>query len=255
MFDFNPYDFVKGNLSGGDYQIGIQSTKNPGNKYKIKLSDFIDVLSFNGLTGGGGDNFANADLTLTADREHDLDSNALTIVSGVTPVATWNATALTLEGDLRLTDNAGGQYVGFTAPASVVSYTWILPATDSAGVLQSDGSGNLSFNTNKADKLAVQAVQTSTFALVAGRLWPIDTTGGAVLMSPPASPVAGQRFAITDADSNWGTNNVTIRFSTSGSTRWNSNASDLTLSTDNLYCEFEYIDTFVGWLLVGGSIA
>lgn len=71
---------------------------------------------------------------------------------GATTPSTVVATQvdLTAQGDLRLQDAAGGQYVALQAPATVPSsYTLTLPtATGSAGqLIQTDGSGNLSFTT------------------------------------------------------------------------------------------------------------
>jgi hypothetical protein len=57
---------------------------------------------------------------------------------------------VTAQGDLRLQDSAGGQYVALQAPATItVSYTLTLPIADgtSGQLIQTDGSGNLSFVT------------------------------------------------------------------------------------------------------------
>ena len=52
------------------------------------------------------------------------------VIGGSTPAAgTFTQVDITAEGDLRLQDNTGGQYVGFDAPATVSgSYTLTLPA-------------------------------------------------------------------------------------------------------------------------------
>lgn len=49
-------------------------------------------------------------------------------------------------GNISLTASGGG-IATIKAPASVASYTWLLPGADAAGVVQSDGAGNLSLNT------------------------------------------------------------------------------------------------------------
>ena len=48
-------------------------------------------------------------------------------------------------GALTLTASGGGT-AAIQAPASVASYTWLLPGADAAGVLASDGAGTLSLN-------------------------------------------------------------------------------------------------------------
>jgi hypothetical protein len=55
---------------------------------------------------------------------------------------------ITAQGDLRLQDTTGGEYVAIQAPGTVsASYTLTLPAADgtSGQALVTDGSGNLSF--------------------------------------------------------------------------------------------------------------
>ena len=61
-----------------------------------------------------------------------------------------NATQIDIvaEGDLRLQDASGGQYIALDAPATVgSSYTLTLPAADgsSGQAITTDGSGALSF--------------------------------------------------------------------------------------------------------------
>ena len=70
---------------------------------------------------------------------------------------------ITAQGDLRLQDTTGGQYIALHAPGTVsVSYTLTLPAADgtSGQALVTDGSGNLSFgsagiSTGKAIAMAI----------------------------------------------------------------------------------------------------
>ncbi len=57
------------------------------------------------------------------------------------------------QGDLRLEDASGGQYVGLQAPSTVgSSFTFTLPSADGSAdqLLKTDGSGNLSFTTINA---------------------------------------------------------------------------------------------------------
>jgi hypothetical protein len=86
---------------------------------------------------------------------------------------TWDGTNVLIdaEGALRLGDNAGSAYVGLKAPATITSdtaYTLVLPvATGTPNqVIQTDGSGNLSFATVSGGA-AWQAVKTSGFTAVA----------------------------------------------------------------------------------------
>lgn len=68
------------------------------------------------------------------------------------------------QGELRLQDTTGGQYVGFKAPGTVsASYTLTVPSADgnSGEVLTTDGSGNLSWTVPTADE-----VVTTNFSIV-----------------------------------------------------------------------------------------
>jgi hypothetical protein len=71
---------------------------------------------------------------------------------GATTPSTVVATQvdITAQGDLRLQDTTGGQYVGFQAPGTVASNVlWTLPNADgtSSQVLTTNGSGTLSWTT------------------------------------------------------------------------------------------------------------
>ena len=82
---------------------------------------------------------------------------------GASANLTWDDTNLLIdaEGDLRLGDNTGAEYVGIDAPATVSgSYTITLPAavgSASQALVTSDGSGN------------TQWTSTSTFGITTGK--------------------------------------------------------------------------------------
>ena len=72
------------------------------------------------------------------------------VTGDVTGAVTATQVDLTGQGDLRLQDASGGQYVALQAPATVgSSFTFTLPSADGSAdqLLKTDGSGNLSFAT------------------------------------------------------------------------------------------------------------
>ena len=78
-------------------------------------------------------------------------SNLLAAINEIiaTPTFTGNIN-LTARSEIRFQDAAGGQYVGFEAPATVSSNVmWVLPAADGSANqhLKTDGSGNLGWVT------------------------------------------------------------------------------------------------------------
>jgi hypothetical protein len=54
------------------------------------------------------------------------------------------------------------------------------------------------------------ARQTGNFNAVAGFVYPVDTTGGAISVTLPASPTQGDRIGFFDAGGTFNTNNATI---------------------------------------------
>ena len=83
------------------------------------------------ITVGAGAVTTSASLYIEAAASEASSNYALLIASGASKLASLEATQVDIlgEGDLRLQDNSGGQYVGLDAPATVSgSYTLTLPA-------------------------------------------------------------------------------------------------------------------------------
>jgi hypothetical protein len=162
----------------------------------------------------------------------------------------WDGTNLNIgaQGDLRLADTTGGEYVGLQAPTSVsASYTLTFPAaTGSADqILVTDGSGNLSFVDNSGGT-SWQAVKTTGFTAVAGEGYFINTTGGAFTMTLPLSPTIGDEVAFIDYAGTFDTNNLTIG---RNSENIQGSAADLTVSVERAANTLVYTDGTQGWLL------
>ena len=90
-----------------------------------------------------------------------------------------------------------------------------------------------------------RAVQTANFAAVAGNAYPVDTTAGAVTVTFPASPTAGEQIIITDYAGTFKTNNCTIN---PNGNKIGSSTSNLALTLTRESVSFVYIDTTQGWL-------
>ena len=164
----------------------------------------------------------------------------------------WDGTNLVLdsEGAIRLGDNAGSAYVGLKAPATITSdtaYTLVLPvATGSANqVIQTDGSGNLSFATVSGGA-SWQAVKTSGFTAVAKEGYFCDTTSAAFTATLPVSATIGDFISFIDYAGTFDTNNLTI-----GRNGHNiqGSAADLTVATERAGFTLVYVDATQGWLL------
>ena len=163
---------------------------------------------------------------------------------------TFDGSNLTIgaQGDLRLADSAGGEYVALQAPSTVSSnVTFTLPGADGTAdqVLKTNGSGTLSFGDVSGGE-SWQAVKTGNFTAVAGEGYFINTTSGAITMTLPATPTLGDFVTFIDYAGTFDTNNLTIG---RNSENIQGSAADLTVSTERAANTLVYTDGTQGWLL------
>ena len=92
--------------------------------------------------------------------------------------------------------------------------------------------------------------KTSPFTAVSGEGYFINTTSGAVTVTLPASPSAGDIVAISDYASTFNTNNVTVG---RNSSLINGGAADVDLETKGESVTLVYVDGTRGWKSVNGS--
>ena len=110
-------------------------------------ADITGVTAGTGLSGGG----TSGDVTLSIDTGTTVDLSTAQALSNKTITASsFSGTQVdvTAQGDLRLQDNTGGQYVAFQAPTTVsTSYTLTMPGDDGTNeqFLQTNGSGVLTW--------------------------------------------------------------------------------------------------------------
>ena len=86
--------------------------------------------------------------------------------------------------------------------------------------------------------------KTASFTAVSGNGYFVNTTSGAITVTAPASPSAGDIFGIKDYASTFATNNVTVG---RNSSKFDGADSDPTLSENNLSVFFVYVDSTQGW--------
>ena len=162
----------------------------------------------------------------------------------------WDGSNITIgsQGDLRLADTTGGEYVGLQAPTAVsASYTLTMPAATGTAdqILVTDGSGNLSFTDNSGGT-SWQTVKTTGFTAVAGEGYFCNTTSAAFTLTLPASPTLGDEVSFVDYAGTFDTNTLTI--GRNGSNIEGS-AADLTVSVERAANTLVYTDGTQGWLL------
>lgn len=104
-----------------------------------------------------------------------------------------------------------------------------------------------SINTNTVQPPAVENIENSNFTALKWIINEVDCTGGAISVTPPASPVIKDRFAIVDSNANAATNNITVDF-TGASQKLNGSVQDFIMNCDGCYIEFVYMGSTTGWV-------
>jgi hypothetical protein len=152
------------------------------------------------------------------------------------------------QGDLRLGDSDNSNYVALHAPTTITSnYTLTLPATTGTAnqVIQTDGSGNLSFATVSGGA-AWQAVKTSNFNVTVKEGYFVNTTSTTITATLPASPVIGDFVSFVDYAGTFDTNNFTVA---RNGKNIQGVAEDLTVSIERAGFTLVFVDDTQGWLL------
>ena len=90
-------------------------------------------------------------------------------------------------------------------------------------------------------------VKTTSFTAANGEGYFVNTTSGAITVTLPASPSAGDIVAVQDYAGNIATNNITIA---RNSSPINGGTDDLTMSENNASALLVYIDGTQGWKVV-----
>jgi hypothetical protein len=156
---------------------------------------------------------------------------------------------LLTQSELRFQDTSGGQYVGLRASTTVAtSYTLNLPTTSGTAnqVLQTDGSGNLSFATVSGGAAWQAVVTSTTLTAVSKQGYFINTSSNAITATLPASPTLGDFISFVDYAGTFDTNNFTV--ARNGNPIQGS-ATDLTVATERAGFTLVYVDSTQGWLL------
>ena len=93
---------------------------------------------------------------------------------------------------------------------------------------------------------AWQAVKTSSFTAVAGEGYFVNTTGGVITVTLPASATIGNEIAIIDYAGTADTNNITIA---RNGHKIQGAESNMTVLTERAAFTLVYVDATQGWLL------
>jgi len=96
-----------------------------------------------------------------------------------------------------------------------------------------------------------QAEKTASFTAVAGEGYFINTTGGAVTVTLPASPSVGDEVDIVDSRGQFNTNSVTVN---RNSSNIEGSAANATLNNVNTKKKYVYSGATQGWIAVNNEV-
>lgn len=113
--------------------------------------------------------------------------------------------------------------------------------SSSSGVVTVNGSAVLEIDT---------VAKTTSFAAVAGFQYYVDTSGGAITITFPATPSVGDTVGIIDLSGYFGTNNATLARNGSNVLRA---AEDGIIDINNWSTPWQYVDATNGWIPLGSA--
>lgn len=201
---WNGSDFVQVGASAGGSTTQVQYNNNGALAGSSNLTFNGTTLTgtFSGVLGATSPNTITG-TTITANTAFSGPLNGS--VGATTPsTGVFTQVDITAQGDLRLQDTTGGQYVGFQAPGTVpTSYLYTLPSADgtSGQLLSTDGSGNLGWSTVSSPAQAGGALivntttATTSYTVASGSnafsVGPITVSSGVTV-----TVASGQRWVV-----------------------------------------------------------
>jgi hypothetical protein len=230
-------------ISGSQIVFASALTSNDVIDYIIGFEAVSKAVPNNGVTTEkiADDAVTGAKLANNIDIAGTLDVTGL-LTADASVSVTGNVDILA-QGDLRLQDSAGGQYVAMQAPATIgSSYTLTLPADDGDAdqVLATNGSGVLDWVTS-GGLYAAWSIITSATNLASGGQYISNSSSGLTHTLPSGS--AGSTVTIK----NNGSGLVTI--ARTSSQKINGAAADATMPQGNAV-QLVYVDSTTGWLVL-----
>ena len=155
------------------------------------------------------------------------------------------------QGDLRLQDTTGNEYVAHQAAGTTTTYTVTWPgavATSNDQILTSTTGGVLSWVDNSGGTSWQAVITASTKTAVAGEGYFIDTTSNVCNLTLPAGTL-GDEVSVVDYAGTFDTNNLTVTPGSGEKIQGNTADATLTVATERAGFTFAYSGATQGWLL------
>ncbi len=250
--DVETWYFIKNNTSGAyTVQFKYVSGSDAGFTWSTTQKDWRVLYA----SANDGTNPVLAEVGLTtapAGSDTQLQYNNSGSFGGAAGLTT-DGTNLNIlaQGDLRLQDTSGNQYVAHQAAGTTTTYTVTWPgavATSNDQILTSTTGGVLSWVDNSGGT-SWQAVETgTTMTAVAGNGYFIDTTSNVCNVTLPAGTL-GDEVSLVDYAGTFDSNTLTVTPASGEKIQGGSADAVLTSSTERSAFTLAYSGATQGWLL------
>ena len=216
-----------------------------GSALQSAVSDTNNYGQSGMCIGGPTDNYFNGYISnvriVKGSAVYDPASATITVpTSALTAVA--NTSLLTCQSALIVDNSPYGFAV--TNNGSVIVSSTIAPSIGS--------SSTLTINNSSSGGLSLASVQTANFTAASGYIYPVNTTSGAITITLPSSPTAGNQISIADYAGTFSTNNCTINPNGNKISGLTANA---ILATNRESASIVYVDSTQGWIAYGSFIS
>ena len=250
--DVENWYFIKNGTTGG-YTVEFKYVSGSGSSFTWSTTQKDWRVLYAAADDATNPNIAEVGLTTApAGSDTQLQYNNSGAFGGAAGLTT-DGTNLNIlaQGDLRLQDTTGNQYVAHQAAGTTTTYTVTWPgavATSNDQILTSTTGGVLSWVDNSGGTSWQAVVTGATKTAVAGEGYFIDTTSNVCNLTLPAGTL-GDEVSVVDYAGTFDSNTLTV--TPASGERIQGEAADavLTNSTERSAFTLAYSGATQGWLL------
>ena len=250
--DVENWYFIKNGTTGG-YTVEFKYVSGSGSSFTWTTTQKDWRVLYAAADDGTNPNIAEIGLTTApAGSTTQLQYNNAGAFGGASGLTT-DGTNLNIlaQGDLRLQDTTGNQYVAHQAAGTTTTYTVTWPgavASSNDQILTSTTGGVLSWVDNSGGTSWQAVVTGATQTAVAGNGYFIDTTSNVCNLTLPAGTL-GDEVSVVDYAGTFDTNNLTVTPGSGEKIQGNTADATLTVATERAGFTFAYSGATQGWLL------
>ena len=247
--DVENFYFIKNSTGGSGHTVQFKTATGGGTTFTWTAAQ----KDWRVLYSDGAGNIVEIELTTSpAGSDTQLQYNNSGAFGGAAGLTT-DGTNLNIlaQGDLRLQDTTGNQYVAHQAAGTTTTYTITWPgavASSNDQILTSTTGGVLSWVDNSGGTSWQAVITAATKTAVAGEGYFIDTTSNVCNLTLPAGTL-GDEVSVVDYAGTFDTNNLTVTPGSGEKIQGNTADATLTVATERAGFTFAYSGATQGWLL------